>query len=106
MPSVHPTPQQARLPLAEIDLSELLEALCAEQWRPGEAADRLGISRTSIYQLIRQHPEIPESRSLAREQIEAALASSGDDVAAAAMFLRVPLRGLKLRMTKLGIQRD
>ncbi len=106
VPSVHPTPQQARRPLAEIDLSELLEALCAEQWRPGEAADRLGISRTSIYQLIRQHPEIPESRSLAREQIEAALASSGDDVAAAAMFLRVPLRGLKLRMTKLGIQRD
>ncbi|MFT5993424.1 MAG: two-component system nitrogen regulation response regulator GlnG [Flavobacteriales bacterium] len=89
--------------LGDITKSELLEALRRVDWRPVPAAELLGVSKTSIYQLIRSTPEVPESGKLTPAEIEDALHESAGDVPAAARSLCVPVRGLKVRMTVLGI---
>jgi two-component system, NtrC family, nitrogen regulation response regulator GlnG len=98
--------EAAELPkrvLNEIPLDELLAALEAHAFRPEPAAALLGISKSSMYELIKLHPEIPSSGALPADAIEAALRASGGDIARAAMALRVPKRGLMHRMRKLGL---
>lgn len=90
-------------PLSDVTDAELLAALAAADWRPVPAARALGISKTSIYQLIRANPSIPQSALLEEAEIRRALAAS-PTVADAARALRVPERGLRVRMTTLGVE--
>lgn len=96
---------RATRPLHEITDEELMAALAAADWRPVPAARSLGISKTSIYQLIRSNPSIPQSAHLERAEIREALAAASG-IAAAARALRVPERGLRVRMTALGLEAD
>lgn len=98
-----PSPRPRRKRLTDIDVTDLETALARNDWRPGPAAKELGIARSSVYQLIRQSPTIPESGQLEREDIEQALDECGGDVRKAARQLRVPVRGLKLRMSQLDM---
>ncbi len=89
--------------LTDIELGDLETALQRNDWRPGPAARELGIARSSIYELIRRNPTIPESTTLELEEIRAALDACNGDVRAAARRLRVPVRGLKIRMSQLDM---
>lgn len=110
-----PTPEEVATPpsgipaikpmraLRDIGEEELLRALEAHDWRPVPAARAMNISKTSMYQLIRANPSIPESTRLGEDEVREALAAANQDVRAAARALRVPERGLRVRMKTLGI---
>lgn len=93
-----------RTDLGALDPSEWVAVLEANAWRPEPSAKALGIAKSSLYQLIKAHPDIPSSQDLSREAIESALAEAEGDTHRAAMALRVPQRGLLHRMKKLGMR--
>ncbi|MCO4772567.1 MAG: sigma 54-interacting transcriptional regulator [Deltaproteobacteria bacterium] len=87
---------------AQIDEDALLAALRAHDFRPTATAKALGISKTSLYALIESSPRVRKARDLTGAQIRAAL-DGAEDLSAAARLLEVSARGLKLRMTELGL---
>jgi two-component system nitrogen regulation response regulator GlnG len=99
-----PAPHEAvkRRP-SDIDRDELIEALRACKWKLGPTAERLGISRSSLYDLIDRTPEIRRAGDVTRGEIERAIAEVGGDADALAEHLSVSPRGLKLRMKELGL---
>jgi two-component system nitrogen regulation response regulator GlnG len=88
---------------AEVGAAELEAALTAHGWRIAATAAQLGISRTALYALIERCPGLRKASELGREEIEGALARRGGDLERAVEELKVSPRGLKLRMTALGI---
>ena len=88
----------------EIGEDELLEVLQAHRFELKPAAEALGISRTSLYELIASCPRIRTAADLEAREIEEALARSGGDVDAAAQALAVSSQGLKRRLKALGMR--
>jgi two-component system, NtrC family, nitrogen regulation response regulator GlnG len=88
---------------AEVTTEELLEALRAGAWEIKPAALRLGVSRTSLYQLIERCPGIRKAADLTRAEILACRERHGLDLTAMAAELEVSKSGLIQRMRKLGI---
>jgi DNA-binding NtrC family response regulator len=84
----------------EADLIRELEANDHVQHR---AAKALGISRTTLDKWLRDLG-IRRPKDVTREAIEQALAEGQGDLERVAKTLKVSLRGLKLRMTELGIE--
>lgn len=76
---------------------ELRRVLADCDWKPSAAAARLGISRTTLYARMKRSADTRKAADLADAEIEAALAATDGDVAAAAALLRVSERGLRLR---------
>ncbi len=89
-------------PITEITDDELVAVLRASRWNLADAAGRLRVSRTSLYALVARHGGIRKAADLSREEITAALESSGGDVDTAADALGVSPHGLKIRRTELG----
>lgn len=87
-----------------ISKAQLLEALEEAEFRVKPAAKRLGVGRTSVYELMARHG-IPRSSQLEEGAIQAALHACEGDVSAAAKRLRVSRRGLLLQMKTLGLRR-
>jgi two-component system nitrogen regulation response regulator GlnG len=88
---------------AEVTEAEVVEALRASRWEVKPAAERLGVSRPSLYLLIEKFPSIRKAADLSRAEILEARAASGGDLAAAAENLEVSRKGLQQRMKQLGI---
>ncbi|MCP4663360.1 MAG: hypothetical protein GY856_48830 [bacterium] len=88
---------------AEIDEEELRAALRTHHWELSATAEALGASRAALYRLIDESPTIRKAADLGREEIEEALRRFGGELEAAAGELEVSLRGLKRRMTALGL---
>lgn len=88
----------------EIGEEELLEVLRAHSFELKPAAEALGISRTSLYELIASSPRIRTAAELEAREIEEALARCGGEAEAAARTLEVSLQGLKRRMKALGMR--
>jgi DNA-binding NtrC family response regulator len=65
-------------------------------------ARALGISRTTLDKWLRELG-ISRPKDIPREAIEAALQQSGGDIELMARELKISVRGLKLRMTELGM---
>ncbi|HEX7185574.1 MAG TPA: sigma-54 dependent transcriptional regulator [Thermoanaerobaculia bacterium] len=86
----------------EVSDDDLLAALRANRWRIQRAAAQLGISRGSLYDRIEKSRRIRKAADLSREEIEACLASHGEDLDAMVEALEVSKRGLQLRMAQLG----
>jgi len=101
-PPAAPAPSPAARP-AELDDAAVLEALRAHDFRPTATARALGMSKTSLYALIEASPRIRKAKDLTVDQIRAALAEEGA-VPGAARRLEVSARGLRLRMTELGLE--
>lgn len=80
----------------------LRAALEAHGYRPSAAARALGLSKTSIYELMRRH-EIPTSADLDVAVIRTAIEEASGDLACAARLLHISTRALKLRMRTLAI---
>ncbi len=87
---------------ADIDEDALLAALRTHGFRPTATARALGISKTSLYALIEVSPRVRKARDLTADEITAALDAAGG-VEGAAQRLEVSARGLRLRMTELGL---
>ncbi len=108
--SVPPPPKPARTPtkkrrlLRDISDEEVLDALRRNGWRPGQAAEELGVARSSIYALMNESPNIRKAADLDVDQIRAQLDAVSGDVAAAAAALEVSERGLRLRMKQTGME--
>jgi two-component system, NtrC family, nitrogen regulation response regulator GlnG len=86
--------------LRSVSDEELVDALEVAGYRPAAAAKALGVSRTSIYQLMRER-KIRQARDLEASEIASAIDQHGGDLAAAAQSLRVTERALQLRLRTL-----
>ncbi|MCC7111036.1 MAG: sigma-54-dependent Fis family transcriptional regulator [Deltaproteobacteria bacterium] len=103
----HPgTPAQQRpapvIP-GHVDDEALLAALCAHRFQLNATAKALGMTRVKLDQRIEAHPAIRKAKDLSKDEIAAARESAGGDLDETAARLEVSVRGLKLRMTQLGM---
>jgi two-component system nitrogen regulation response regulator GlnG len=89
---------------AEVTEAELTETLRETRWEVKLAAERLGISRPSLYLLIEKFPSIRKASDLNREEILAARQLCGGSLEAMVERLEVSKKGLLQRMTQLGIE--
>jgi len=96
-------PRAAYRPVSEVEEDELLAALRASRWNLAVAAERLRVSRTSLYTLVERHGGVRKAADLGREEIASALERAQGDLEAAADDLRVSPHGLKIRKSALGI---
>ncbi|MFL6194736.1 MAG: sigma 54-interacting transcriptional regulator [Thermoanaerobaculia bacterium] len=101
-PAARPPRRVYRRP-EEVGEDEMLEALRKHRWRIQRAAEALGISRTSLYDLIEKSSRIRKAVDLGREEIEECYRRSGGDLDAMVEVLEVSRRGLQRRMTQLGL---
>ena len=100
-PSVDPLdPPLARRPAPTAE--ELVELLDGHDFVQNRLASTLGVSRTTLEKWLRK-AGIRRPIDLDRETIAQALASSEGDLVAAARGLGISKRGLRLRMTELGL---
>ena len=88
----------ARRRPAEIGTPELETVLRAHRFEPAAAARALGISRPSIYYLIRQHPRLKTAQDLDAKEIRQALDACDGNIGAAAEQLEVSARALRRRL--------
>jgi two-component system nitrogen regulation response regulator GlnG len=98
-----PRPRAAYRPVSEIQDEELFAALRATHWNLAGAAERLRVSRTSLYTLVERHGGVRKASELSPEEIAAALERAGGDLDVAADELRVSPHGLKIRESALGM---
>ena len=90
-------------PSEEVTEEELLAALRAHGFRLQPSAAALGISRTALYALIDKSSRIRKARDVDRDEIERCRARCDGDLDAMAAELEVSRRGLRIRMTQLGL---
>jgi DNA-binding NtrC family response regulator len=88
---------------AEVTEAEVVEALRASRWEVKPAAERLGISRPSLYLLIEKFPSIRKAADLSRAEILEAREQCAGDLDETAELLEVSKKGLQQRMKQLGI---
>ena len=88
---------------AEVSAEEVLAALRDSDWEVKPAAQRLGISRPSLYVLMGKIPGLRKASDLCRAEILEERAQCGGNLAAAALRLEVSRSGLLLRMKQLGL---
>jgi two-component system nitrogen regulation response regulator GlnG len=91
---------------ADVSSQELIERLKKNDFRIKSTARDLGLSRTSLYALIDQTPEIRRARDLSAEEIEECRALVGDDLQSMASELQISTQALRLRLKELGLARD
>lgn len=96
-------PRASYRPVSEVAEDELFAALRASRWNLAVTAERLRVSRTSLYTLVERHGGVRKASDLNRDEIASALERAGGDLDAAADDLRVSPHGLKIRRTELGI---
>ncbi|HVR98776.1 MAG TPA: sigma 54-interacting transcriptional regulator, partial [Thermoanaerobaculia bacterium] len=90
-------------PVSEIGEDELFAALRASRWNLANAAERLHVSRTSLYALVERQGGVRKAAELSRDEIASALERAGGDLDRAADDLRVSPHGLKIRKSALGM---
>ncbi|WP_262692589.1 sigma 54-interacting transcriptional regulator [Kordiimonas aestuarii] len=86
---------------ADVSESEILAALDQTGWQIKEAAHRLGLSRGTLYNLMRQHSGIRQVEDLDDTQIRTVMNEYPGDLTAWARTLRVGRDALKRRIKAL-----
>ncbi|MCA6218306.1 sigma-54-dependent Fis family transcriptional regulator [Ideonella sp. B7] len=104
-PAPEPPPARAWHSTAAIDRAALLQALDAQGWQLKDAAQALGISRPSIYNLMARLLDAPNPETLPPERLQALLAQPGVTLAEMARDLQVPREALRRRLRTLGLPR-
>ncbi|HVR95971.1 MAG TPA: sigma 54-interacting transcriptional regulator, partial [Thermoanaerobaculia bacterium] len=82
----------------EVSEDELVDALRANRWEPGAAAQQLGISRPAVYLLIDASRRVRKASDLEREEAEDAFRRCGGRFADMAALLEVSEEALKRRL--------
>jgi two-component system nitrogen regulation response regulator GlnG len=88
---------------SEVSEEELLKALRATSWDLTAAAERLGISRPSLYALIDRSSSLRSTVELSIEEITRCFHECKGDVDAMVQRLEVSKRGLQRRLKDLGL---
>lgn len=88
---------------SNISEQELLTALRESAWDLKAAADRLGIARPTIYDLIDKSPHIRTAGDLSVEEITRCFRECAGDLDAMAQRLEVSKRALGRRIKELGL---
>jgi DNA-binding NtrC family response regulator len=88
---------------ADVSDAEVVEALRANRWELAAAAAQLGISRPSLYVIIRRSGLVRTAGDLTVEEIERRYRELGGDVARVADALEVSEPALRRRLRELGI---
>ena len=99
-------PSEPDLPEREdrlIDESRLRDALTRHRFQLAAAARELGVSRMHLDALIARSTSLRKAKDLDRDEIEACRRDTGGDLDRMAEKLEVSPRGLRLRMTQLGL---
>jgi two-component system nitrogen regulation response regulator GlnG len=94
-------PASGRRKPADVTEGELREALRASRWDLADAAQRLGVSRGSMYLLVERFPGFRTANDLAAEEIARCDREFGGDRARMAERLEVSERALARRMRKI-----
>ncbi len=95
----HVEPKAARQP-SQVTDRELEEEMVRSRYEPAAAARRLGVSRASIYNLIRRHPTLRVAEDVPQEEVLAALEAAQGEVPEAARCLGVSSRALARRLAR------
>jgi len=93
----------ARRRASDVSETELLAALRESAWDLKAAADRLGIPRSSIYDLIDKNPHLRTAGDLSVEEITRCFRECAGDLEAMAQRLEVSKRALGRRIKELGL---
>jgi two-component system, NtrC family, nitrogen regulation response regulator GlnG len=86
--------------------AEVRAALAAEEWDLKAAADRLGVPRSSMYDIIARYPGIRTAGALTTEEIARAHQECGGDLDEMSRKLEVSKRALRRRVKELGLKVD
>lgn len=85
---------------SNIEFIELEAALDSCAYNLAATAEKLGISRPSLYNLIRRHPTLRTAEEIPLEEISRALTEAGGDPAAASLRLRISTAALRRRLAR------
>jgi len=109
-PSAEPArrrkPAKAYRVPSQVPVEEIVAALRDNAWEIKPTAAQLGISRPSLYFLMKKLPGLRKAADLSRAEILQETEQCHGDLAAAALRLEVSHSGLLLRMKQLGILID
>ncbi len=89
---------------SEVGEEELLEALRASSWDIKAAAERLGITRPSLYELIDKSPRLRTAGDLSPEEVTRCFQECRGDLDAMVRRLEVSKRALQRRLRELGLE--
>ncbi|MCY1020972.1 sigma 54-interacting transcriptional regulator [Pyxidicoccus sp. MSG2] len=98
-----PAPAVPRRKPSDVSPEELLTALREGGWDFQAAADRLGIHRTSVYDLIERVPHLRTAGDLSVEEITRCFHACQGDLDAMVRQLEVSRRALGRRLKELGL---
>ncbi|MCY1022711.1 sigma 54-interacting transcriptional regulator [Pyxidicoccus sp. MSG2] len=102
-PVAMPPAAVARRKSTEVTGEELLSALREHQWDLKLTADRLGIPRSSIYNVIDKHPNLRRAGTLTAEEITSCHRECAGDLDAMVRRLEVSKKALNRRLKELGL---
>jgi two-component system nitrogen regulation response regulator GlnG len=102
-PAEPSAPTAPRRKASEIGGQELLSALRESGWNLKAAASRLGISRSSLYDVIERSPHIRTSQDVSPEELRRCFHECQGDLDAMVQRLEVSKRGLLGRLRELGL---
>ncbi|HVG59275.1 MAG TPA: sigma-54 dependent transcriptional regulator [Hyalangium sp.] len=102
-PPASSEPAVPRRKPSQVGDQEMLDALSATAWDMKAAAERLGITRSSLYMLIERSPSLRTAVELSAEEITRCFQECGGDVDAMVQRLKVSKRGLQRRLKALGL---
>jgi two-component system nitrogen regulation response regulator GlnG len=102
-PANAPEPSPSRRKPSDVTDAELLEALRGTAWDIKAAAERLGITRPSLYMLIDRSPSLRTVGDLSPEEITRCFRECNGDLDAMVQRLEVSKRGLQRRVRELGL---
>ena len=105
-PSPLPRAGSESTPVAVEEITEemLAQALRDCEFRPGAAAARLGIGRTTLYKLIDRAESIRKAADITDEELTRCWRDSDGDIEAMSRALEVSQRALKLRLRRLELE--
>ncbi|HRI71474.1 MAG TPA: helix-turn-helix domain-containing protein, partial [Polyangium sp.] len=98
-----PAPAAARRKPADISENELREVLRACRWELNETAERLGISRASMYNLNERFPWFRVAGDLSEQEIRQGYQDCNGDVARMAEKLEVSEKALRRRVREFNL---
>ncbi|WP_044183859.1 sigma 54-interacting transcriptional regulator [Hyalangium minutum] len=102
-PAAAQEPAPSRRKPSDVTDTELLEALRGTAWDIKAAAERLGITRPSLYMLIDRSPSLRTVGDLSTEEITRCFRECKGDLDAMVQRLEVSKRGLQRRIRELGL---
>ncbi|WP_309895551.1 sigma-54 dependent transcriptional regulator [Archangium sp.] len=89
---------------SEVGAEELLAALRASAWDIKAAAERLGITRPSLYELIDKSPHLRTAGDVSTEELTRCFHECQGDLDAMVKRLEVSKRALQRRLKDLGLE--